>query len=413
MSCLRGIPLWLKKPFLDYMSFKLFITALLLAAGVLCFSAPEDVETGGTLLPGWLQVSSDYVRWVLLLVLLLIGPVVNQNGMRYQGLSYWLFILFYALLTLDSLINAELMRYVGMTLLVFSIPLWISHVIRSVGFPKFFRSMLMVAILVTGIGAYASLGIKGIGARYTGIAFNANAFALINMFFIAIAVICSLGKIFRGVTRAWAYSLLIFCSLTQLLSGSRGGMLGLIGFGLIYLLMMRVRIRMLIWTGVCAGLVYLLFRNFSTEAVDRLRDVASVTSDTGRDQLWSDVFRALDSGPFFGFGTDSRLDITGSGNAHNVYVALFLFAGYAGGAILSLVYIFASLAGALFQRKAAQRGFDVINAAIVAYLASLALMSFGEDAPLGIGSPWFIYILFSLGIIGAVRESVFLGKSLA
>lgn len=32
-------------------------------------------------------------------------------------------------------------------------------------------------------------------------------------------------------------------------------------------------------------------------------------------------------------------------------------------------------------------------------------MSFGEDAPLGVGAPWFAYLLISLGLISGIQAS--------
>lgn len=383
------------------MSTKTFLTLLLYISGSLCFSAVED-SVGGSLLPQWLQISASYTRWALLLILFILGPVVNRKGSQSTGPSYRLYLAFYALLSIISILDGDFIRYAGMSLFAFGVPLWISHVVLEIGFAKFLKAMLGATTLLVAIGAYVSLEIKG-GTRYTGFADNPNSFALINMFFIAISLMGAFGEQLSKPWRLFSHALFVFCATTELLSASRGGMLGLVILILTSLLFAGIKRSLLFLIGLGCCVTYLLFNHFAADSAERLFNVFEAVSDTGRENLWADAFECINKRPLTGYGTDSRLEMIGSGNAHNTYIALFLFAGYIGGVILSLIYILASTAGVFFQRDAVRAGMGNLNAICSAYLISLASMAFGEDAPLGIGSPWFIYILMAVGIQGAIQ----------
>lgn len=379
---------------------------LLLFWGVLSFSDVSDDGFHESLLPEWIRVVASFFRWGLFFIISLLATFRFHFLRRNITSNQLCFTIFYGILMILSLRNEEFLRYAIMTISCIFIPLVVAHAVKTNGFDFVLKTLWITSAALVILSAFVSITKTGglsLG-RYTGITLNPNSWVGINIFFCLIFLCALVNKTLDFPLRKLIFPFfLCFSILTQLLAGSRNGFLAIILlFGIFCGMTKKFKYLLLALTIGAGSLV--LFNEMGSDVTQRIFDLKTATEDSGRSVIWEAALQAVSKHPLTGCGTDSRAIETGTDNIHNMFVALILMCGYGLGPLLCFLFLLGAALPFLSARKAICPEHKVVYYVVCSYPPILAMMSFGEDAPLGVGSPWFIYLIITLGLIAGLRE---------
>lgn len=385
-----------------------WLFAFLLLSGTLCFAGVSDYsnwnEMDSGFLPAWFRLSASYIRWGGFALISILSIRSFASIRKFSTSTQKGFILFFLLLFLVSCLAGDIFRYGVMAIAVGLIPLWISHVVAESGEARFIRVLSYASVVLMLVSICVSLRAGTTFVRYTGFVANANAFAGINLFL----TLCCLAGFFVERS-AWRKILFGFAVLGgvcgQLFCASRAGLACMAIGGVIFLWKSgRLNFKYVVMGGLGILVALFIFVSNSSDFLLRVFEFGGATSDTGRADIWNTVFGYLRQNPL-GFGTLAREEF-GIGNCHNMYVALLFMCGYVGGAILIVVFIFATVSSLRsLAAKGIHQNIVFVRALGCSYIVTMMFYCLAEDSLLGLGAPWFIYLMISIGMIGYANNS--------
>lgn len=387
-------------------------TDLLLLAGlflfsVLCFSGKDadiSYEDAVIVLPPIIGTISSVLRWITFGIIGILAASRFNAYKNYGTAPQTVYCFFYGTLFLISLANGDLIRYTLMLLAIILIPWHVAYTVTRYGIEKIVSVLFSVSFFLVVLGAVVNFMKGGLSIRYTGLGMNPNAFVGINIFFLITALAALLSSRASKAMRILILSTFVFTAFTQLLAGSRNGFIALLILVFAFSFETK-KMKYFLGISLLLGFALLIFNAVGLESAERIFNLSSATSDSGRSALWSKTWEWVEKSPLIGWGTDSRTELTGSGNIHNMYVALFLFGGYFIGGIMCILFILGALLSLRSPVYVKRSPYRYIYVCFAVYPLILAIMSFGEDAPLGVGAPWFAYLLISLGLISGIQAS--------
>lgn len=387
----------------------LFITVMLSSMSESAYSIDEGY---GSLLPPAIVQLIGYVRWLAWIVFVLDGLATTfsfKKITRYHG-RFLIFygILFVAALTLvgnlaDPVTRKEFFRYTSLLVIFMVLPLQIEGFIHRKGLDATLKLLFYNVLLLTFIGIAATLRATGFTFRYTGWVDNPNQFVLINIFFVAIA---TANLLRRTLPLYLLVPTFLFLVYTQLASGSRNGLVGLLVLAGVFLMTYaKVGVAQTIAISSLLGLGVWFFVKYGPESALRIFDFGreAIYEDTGRLDLWEQLWAFIWERWLFGWGVTGRHIIGLSGNSHNSYLSLLIFFGLPFGTLMGVWFIWACLSGLLLQRDR-ENQFTSVSYLFSAYMLAVAAMMAFEDSILGIGSPWVLLNVLAIGIVNTLTR---------
>lgn len=388
----------------------LFITVMLSSTSESAYSIDEGY---GSLLPPAIVQLIGYVRWLAWIVFVLDGLATTfsfKKITRYHG-RFLIFygILFVAALTLvgnlaDPVTRKEFFRYTSLLVIFMVLPLQIEGFIHRKGLDATLKLLFYNVLLLTFIGIAATLRATGFTFRYTGWVDNPNQFVLIYIFFVAIA---TANLLRRTLPLYLLVPTFLFLVYTQLASGSRNGLVGLLVLAGVFLMTYaKVGVAQKIAISLLLGLGIWLFLKYGPESSFRIFDLEEATAeaDTGRLILWEQLWPYIRKKWMFGWGVAGREIIGLSGNSHNTYLTLMIFFGIPLGILMGVWFVWACLAN-LFILRGRENQFTILAYLFSSYMATVFVTMTFEDSIFGIGSPWSLQLVLAIGIVNTLTRS--------
>lgn len=375
-------------------------------------SAYSVDEGYGSLLPPAIVQLIGYIRWFAWFVFIVDGLATTfslKKITRYHGRFIIFYtILFIAALTLvgdftDVVMRKEFFRYAILLAACMVIPLQIEEFIWRKGIDALLKLLFYNVLLLTFIGIVATLRATGFTFRYTGWMDNPNSFILVNIFFIAI-VAANLMR--RTLPLYILVPTFLFLVYSQLASGSRNGLLGLLVFaGVFFIARSRIGVGQTISISLLLGLGIWLFLKYGPESSFRIFDLEEATAeaDTGRLILWEQLWPYIRKKWMFGWGVVGREIIGLSGNSHNTYLTLMIFFGIPLGILMGVWFVWACLAN-LFILRGRENQFTILAYLFSSYMATVFVTMTFEDSIFGIGSPWSLQLVLAIGIVNTLTR---------
>lgn len=380
-----------------------WLCALLFLSGTLCFSGVSDYsnwnEMDSGFFPAWFRLSASYIRWGMFALISILSIRSFAFIRKFSTSTQKGFMLFFLLLFLVSCLTGDIFRYGLMAIAIGLIPLWISRVVAESGEARFIRMLSYASVVLMLVSVCISLRAGTTFVRYTGFVVNANAFAGINLFL----TLCCLAGFFveRSAWRKILFGLAVLGGVCgQLFCASRAGLACMAIGGTVFLWKSgHLNFKYVVMGGLGISVALLIFISNSSDFLLRVFEFGGATSDTGRADIWNTVFGYLRQNPL-GFGTLAREEF-GIGNCHNMYVALLFMCGYVGGAILIAIFIVTALSSlSPLSSKNIPQNVVFVRALGGAYIVTMLFYCLAEDSLLGLGAPWFIYLMISIGMLG-------------
>ena len=306
--------------------------------------------------------------------------------------ALWVFYFIQLLYSLVTLTEVD--RFVLLFFLSVMIPSVVVECITKYGMDKFISHLKILTFLLVVFSLLWDFETAVSGGRFMGFLNNPNLFAVVGIFWLTILLIDHDAikiKSFNAVA-IFLIIALIF------LSGSRTGFIT----SIFIMFFVFNRKRNFLLLSATIGIVLITtFSIFLQSHLDRFINLGDREKDSGRLELWDLTLEKLPESWVLGTGFNGGLEILGTSNFHNNYLNYIFHMG------IPLAFI-AIMAYFLFMFNAYSYLKYGVSRSLVAFLLGFAILNFGEDLFIGVGSVTFVYQNFVLGIMASqiiVRKS--------
>lgn len=366
----------------------LVVALFVVAPFVMSFEDLDRAElTLARTLPTYISTIASFCRWGLLVILSLISLYLykTRQDFRITTPIYFLSLFYFIQFIYAFTDGVDYLRFLLMTIFSLLIPPVIGFVIKEKRkvVKHFIYAIIFFLLLSIALNGHLVL----IGQRFFGFLNNANTYGISTVFWFVILMIAFK---FNNINKKAFLILAVVLFLTMLFSGSRSAMVGMF---LVFIVNYSNQYLKMVKIGVSLLLVFLVFSYFVdlSFVTNRLENIGNSTKDSGREEIWSRAYHAIQQNFWWGNGMDANYRVADTGNMHNCYIRFLLNMGGIFSALALLMYIL-SIRESFLERKK-------VPFILLGYLLAFALMNVGEDFFVGLGSSVFIYLLFIYGFI--------------
>jgi len=351
------------------------------------FDSSEVAELlSARILPPIVGDIASVIRWLLLLVLTLASiTFLSYRGSKISAPVFFMVLFYFAQFLYAMFDGNDYFRFFLLTILCLFIPPIIGEIFKKDRQILSYFSWIILFFLLLSLFLNGSLILSGL--RFFGFLGNPNTYGISCVFWLLVLFLAEREKL---IGTKLLYLLATLIVTTVFFSGSRNGSFGVLLLLLIHFItdLKKILFFTILFCTLLFILQFFLDINFF---LDRFSNLSGAAEDSGRQSIWDNASFMISQNPWWGNGMEATLQITGSGNMHNVYLRFILNMG-----VIFTVFVFLMYLMMLISTVAKRNTVPLI---LPGYLLIYALMNLGEDFFVGVGSAAFVYMLFVFGFI--------------
>jgi O-antigen ligase len=354
---------------------------------VMSFDSSEVAELlSAKTLPTIVGDIASVIRWLLLLVLTLASiTFISYRGSKISAPVFFMVLFYFAQFLYAMFDGNDYFRFFLLTILCLFIPPIIGEIFKRDRQILSYFSWIILFFLLLSLFLNGSLILSGL--RFFGFLGNPNTYGISCVFWLLVLFLAEREKL---IGTKLLYLLATLIVTTVFFSGSRNGSFGVLLLLLIHFItdLKKILFFTILFCTLLFVLQFFLDLNFF---LDRFSNLSGAAEDSGRQSIWDNASFMISQNPWWGNGMEATLQITGSGNMHNVYLRFILNMG-----VIFTVFVFLMYLMMLISTVAKR---NTVSLILPGYLLIYALMNLGEDFFVGVGSAAFVYMLFVFGFI--------------